>query len=114
MRVGAREAFNYEERAAGQTNAAVFAGLDRLEKPFFLWVHYFDPHSPYQPAEPFREIFASANSVTPTQQRLERAVAAYDAEIRETDHAIGELLQVFDRHGLTGSTLVVVAGDHGV
>lgn len=58
MRVGAREAFNYEERAASQTNDAVLRHLEQLTGPFFLWVHYFDPHLPYVPPEPYRSRFA--------------------------------------------------------
>ena len=96
VRVGPREAFNHEERAAVQTNAAVLAHLGSLEPPFFLWVHYFDPHLPYVPPEPFRERFAD---------RL------YDGEIAFMDAQLGELLQAVRKKG--GPLLVAVAGDHG-
>jgi Flp pilus assembly protein TadD len=92
VRVGRREAFNYEERAASQTNAAVVERLAGLEEPFFLWVHYFDPHLPYVPPPPYDSRFAGR---------------PYDGEIAFMDAAIGRLLE-----RLPGS-LVVVAGDHG-
>jgi len=92
VRVGRREAFNYEERAASQTNAAVLERLDELEEPFFLWVHYFDPHLPYVPPPPYDSRFAGR---------------PYDGEIAFMDAAIGRLLE-----HVPGS-LVVVAGDHG-
>lgn len=71
--------------------------LDGLppEKPFFLWVHLYDPHAAYSPPPPFRDDF---------RENL------YDGEIAYMDHWIGRLL----RHSrLGGDTLVTVLGDHG-
>lgn len=47
-----------------------------------LWVHYFDPHRPYDPPEPYRSRFASAGD---PPGDLARDIAAYDAEIAFTD-----------------------------
>ena len=65
-------------------------------RPFFAWVHLFDPHDPYTPPSPFREQFAGR---------------PYDGEIAFTDALLGTLLE----HGgyARSPTLVVVAGDHG-
>ena len=82
-------------------------------EPFFLWVHYFDPHSPYSPAESHRQLFLPMTGDDPAPGSLEHTVALYDAEIRETDDALGRLLQVVDEEGLTDSTVLVIAGDHG-
>lgn len=96
VRVGPREAFNHEERAASQTTDVALDMLEGLEPPFFLWVHYFDPHLPYVPPEPF----ASRHRGRP-----------YDGEIAFMDDQVGRLLAaVRDR---TARPLVVVAGDHG-
>jgi arylsulfatase A-like enzyme/Tfp pilus assembly protein PilF len=96
VRVGPREAFNYEERAASQTTDAVLGHLGDLSEPFFLWVHYFDPHLPYVPPEPFRGRFPDR---------------PYDGEIAFMDDQIGRLLDAV--RARSGSLLVVVAGDHG-
>jgi arylsulfatase A-like enzyme/Tfp pilus assembly protein PilF len=96
VRIGSRGAFNYEERAASQTNDAVFRYLDGLSEPFFLWVHYFDPHLPYVPPDPFRERFADR---------------PYDGEIAFMDDGFGRLLAAVER--VAASLVVVVAGDHG-
>jgi len=77
-------------------------------KPFFLWVHYFDPHWPYAPSPPYVDFFGSDG-----QGELEAIIARYDAEIRKTDEAIGTLLEILAEEGGDGSTLVVVVGDHG-
>ncbi len=79
--------------------------------PFFLWVHYFDPHQPYDPPPPYDRSFLSNESDLPDD--LQTTIARYDAEIRETDDAIGILLAELDAQQLRHATLVVVAGDHG-
>jgi arylsulfatase A-like enzyme/Tfp pilus assembly protein PilF len=96
VRVGDRAAFNYQERAASQTTDAVLAALPALEPPFFLWVHYFDPHLPFVPPEPFRSRFADR---------------PYDGEIAFMDAETGRLLDAV--RARAGRVLVAVAGDHG-
>jgi arylsulfatase A-like enzyme len=79
-------------------------------RPFFLFVHYFDPHDPYRPPEPFATAFALAGPFPP---RTQKAVNLYDAEIAFTDHEIGKLLESVKQLGLDGETLVVLFSDHG-
>jgi Flp pilus assembly protein TadD len=67
-------------------------------RPFFLWVHLYDAHAPYEP---------------PSPQRERHPGRPYDGEIATVDEQIGRLLQELDRRGLSGSTAVAVAGDHG-
>jgi arylsulfatase A-like enzyme len=77
---------------------------------FFLWVHYMDPHSPYDPPEPWR-----AKYVKPEMKRrsLRRAIALYDAEIAFTDREVGRLLDELDGISPPEATLVVLTADHG-
>jgi arylsulfatase A-like enzyme/Tfp pilus assembly protein PilF len=76
--------------------------LEWLEKeddrPFFGWVHLYDAHAPYEPAEPYRSRFAD---------RL------YDGEIAAVDAQVGRLLAYLEERGLAGDTVVAVAADHG-
>ncbi len=67
-------------------------------RPFFLWVHLFDPHTPYLPPEPFRSRFAGF---------------LYDGEIAFMDQQVGRLLDGLRSHGLAERTLSVAVGDHG-
>ncbi len=66
-------------------------------RPFFLFVHFFDPHRPWEAPEPF----ASA------------AADPYRAEIAWTDHCLGGLLAVLDSLGLSRNTVILMFGDHG-
>jgi arylsulfatase A-like enzyme len=92
---------DFEQRADEATDKAL-AWLHRRslaeggEQAFFLLVHYFDPHWPYEPPEGFRD-FADP----------------YDGEIAFTDAQIGRLLQEMEAMGLLEDTLVVVTADHG-
>jgi len=67
------------------------------QEPFFLFVHYYDPHSPYEAPEEYRA----------------RHDSAYDAEIAFTDKEIGRLLDGIDARGLLEGTLIVFTSDHG-
>ena len=80
------------ERSAEKTNAAVFRWLGKRKRPSFIWVHYYDPHYPYE---------------APGEGR-----AAYDAEVVRVDKAIGELLRRLDRDN-SGQRLTIFAADHG-
>ncbi len=62
-----------------------------------MWVHYFDPHYPYAPPEPFRSLHADR---------------PYLGEVAAMDHALGQLVQAFEARAGSASAIVVV-GDHG-
>ncbi len=71
------------------------------ERPFFAWVHLYDPHMPYAAPEPYRSRFPPTLS------------GAYDAEIATTDALVGRLLAALEDDGRLAGTLVVVLADHG-
>jgi choline-sulfatase len=86
-------------RPAGAVVDAALAWLDAPRaRPFFAWVHVFDPHAPYEPPEPFASRFARA---------------PYDGEVAYADSQVGRLLEWRDRSGQAARTLVVVTSDHG-
>jgi arylsulfatase A-like enzyme len=87
----------------------------KADKPFFLWVHYFDPHSPYDFREHFHPTTASAGAVPQPKltDEIRQRFRDYDSEIAYTDHHVGKLLQAIDGMGLRESTLVVLTADHG-
>ncbi len=86
-------------------------------RPFYLWVHFFDPHEPYD----LREAFANPEKIKepgPQAPQMEseearERVRRYDSEIGYADHWIGEILKVVDQLGLRENTLVVLLADHG-
>ena len=68
------------------------------ERPFFVWVHLYDAHAPYQPPEPFRSRHAGQ---------------PYDGEIAYVDAQVARLLAALDDIRPSGRTVVAVVGDHG-
>jgi arylsulfatase A-like enzyme len=84
------------------------------ERPFFLFVHFFDPHSPYAPPEEFAQHFTLGPALG-SKRGAEYAeeLRKYDAEIAYTDRELGSLLGAFEAQGLLDDTLVVVTSDHG-
>ncbi len=69
--------------------------------PFFAWIHFYDPHTPYDPPEPFRS------------QYNVRPWGLYDGEVAYLDSLVGRLLGWLSERGLEGNTAVVFLGDHG-
>jgi arylsulfatase A-like enzyme len=96
------------DRRADETTDVALAWLARRgkDRPFFLWVHYFDPHQPYAPPAPYDRRFATPGHGGP-------AGKLYDGEIAFTDQQIGRLLGAIEAEGLSARTLVVVTADHG-
>ncbi len=88
-------------KAERTADAVTDAALDWLQaapsRPFFLFVHYYDPHSPYVAPEPFRSQFAEP----------------YTAEIAFMDSQIGRLLKEMDERVGRDNLLVAIAADHG-
>ena len=100
------------DQPANATTDKALAWLGRQRepgRPFFLFVHYFDPHHPYVPPEPLASRFVSPGAVS----ELEATTAAYDGEIAFADREIGRLLAGLEPLGLAADTLVVITGDHG-
>ncbi len=94
-----RMALNEIERPAGEVTDAALAWLDEAPGArFFSWVHYYDPHSPYEPPEPFAERYRNR---------------PYVGEIAYVDSEVGRLLAWLDENGRARDTVVIVMGDHG-
>jgi len=94
------------ERSARDTTARAIAHLGQAAStaPLLLWVHYFDPHAPYAPPEPF----ASRLKSPPAR-------AAYLGEIAAMDEQLGRLVQAFEQRALKRGVApaILIAADHG-
>jgi arylsulfatase A-like enzyme len=118
------------QRTAAATNEAVLPWLEeRAAEPFFLWVHYFDPHSPYDPPARFRETFREEELDATLEERrvdaeehfpdspdlsVREAMNLYDGEIAFLDEELGRLLdRLRDQGDAWERTVVVIVGDHG-
>ena len=84
------------ERPAAATAVAAAAWLRSAPRPWMTWVHFYDPHYPYEP---------------PAEDRRPGARGAYDGEVASVDRAIGALLPAAET--APEDLLTVFAGDHG-
>jgi arylsulfatase A-like enzyme len=101
------------DRTADATTRRALAWLEQgrdPSRPFFLFVHYMDPHEPWLAPPEFLQRFRTPDL---PMDGISGLVARYDAEIAFTDHQIGELLAALDRLGLARNTIVAVSADHG-
>ena len=99
LRASAKLSLGEIERPASEVADAALAWLDEApEARFFSWVHFYDPHSPYEPPEPYATRFQGR---------------PYVGEIAYVDSQVGRLLEWLDRNDRTRDTVVMVIGDHG-
>ena len=87
------------DRKAGESVSRALAWLKKTQRrPFFFWLHLYDPHSPYDPPEPFR---------------TEYKTHPYDGEIAYADHELGRLIAWLKQNQLYNGTAIVLLSDHG-
>jgi len=105
---------DFVERRAARTARAAVAWLGASRGPRFVWVHFFDAHTPYDAAPVLRERFARESRAWSANGRDVTAwpFADYDAEVRAADRALGDVVRAFDE--VTGGRgVIVVTADHG-
>lgn len=71
---------------------------DHKTKPFFAWIHLYDPHTPYDPPSPFKEQYPNR---------------PYDGEVAYTDSQLARLWQYLEEEHLIENTILIFASDHG-
>ena len=87
-----------ERRAGDVVDRALAWMAKHRQGPFFIWLHFYDAHDPYDPPEPYKTKYASS---------------LYDGEIAYTDSAVGKLLGSLRSQDLYRGALIAVAADHG-
>ncbi|MCZ6596648.1 MAG: sulfatase-like hydrolase/transferase [Planctomycetota bacterium] len=95
-----QQTVHYDRRRAREVADAAIVWLEERdpERPFLMWVHFFDPHLPHQPPQRFLEL---AKGDT------------YHAEVAAMDFAIGRILDALRDEGVYDETMIVVVADHG-
>ncbi|MBI4318999.1 MAG: sulfatase [Chloroflexi bacterium] len=116
-------------RADITTDAAIQWLAGNASRPFFLWIHYQDPHYPFVPPAPFDKMYEplcqncsadgwnmidriGAGEIL-SELEIAQLVAQYDGTISFTDHEIGRLLQWMRDAKVSDNTLVIATADHG-
>ncbi len=123
-------------RRADCVNRRARRFLNHTQDPFFLYLHYTDPHGRYEPPAGYRERFATAydgpdwvedgnarplyESIAGTgphvdirPQDVQHLVDLYDGEIAYLDAQLGELLRELEARGLMQNTVIAITADHG-
>jgi choline-sulfatase len=87
------------DRRAGDSVTRALTWLKKNpRRPFFFWLHLYDPHSPYDPPEPFRSEYKNH---------------LYDGEIAYADHELGRMIAWLKQSELYNQSLIVFLSDHG-
>jgi arylsulfatase A-like enzyme len=119
-------------RAISDDGVAFLQAAPR-DRPFFLWLHWVNPHAPYTPPPPYDTKFLDAAAASgtrlrpvegfhggvrrewavPGRDRLGYYVAQYDGEIAAVDEQVGRVLDALRASGQAERTLVLLTSDHG-
>jgi arylsulfatase A-like enzyme len=131
-RAGVQE--NLQWSAKGHADMTTDSAITQLQmlagQPFFLWLHYFDPHYPYVPPAPYDTQYdpnysgkltfgmdtitaIEQGSIKPGPDDTKRLMSLYQGAITFMDGQLGRLFSALDSLGLTNTTIVAVTGDHG-
>ncbi len=85
-------------RPGGETARRALAWVESVKtKPFFLFLHIYEPHLPHDPPEPFRSRYG----------------ATYDGEVAASDAIVGEFLGQLRRDGIYDRAIILLVSDHG-
>ncbi|MFH1679979.1 MAG: sulfatase-like hydrolase/transferase [Candidatus Eisenbacteria bacterium] len=96
LRAGERRGHAVVERASGWLDA-------RAAGPFFLWLHFFDPHVIYDPPPPFDRLYPGR----PYPHNR------YDGEVAYLDRRVADVRRLLEERGLYEKTILVILSDHG-
>jgi len=123
--------------AVTDTALRVLTECDNQDKPWFCFLHYWDPHTPYLPPAPFSRMFYAGDEKDPDNKSawemmnnypafqyyfqewmpgltdVEFPKAQYDAEIAYVDSALVHVWSLLDKLGLTEDTAIIITADHG-
>lgn len=112
------------------TTAALDWIKEPRQNPFFLWIHYWQPHRPYMPPEPYKSLFdpsyqgaydgseaplneVTLNKIDMDEEDLAHIIALYDGSLRLIDDQLQRIFDALHTSNLENNTLVVITADHG-
>lgn len=106
---------NENQRRSDQTTEAAIKWIHKTQRPFFTWIHYWDPHDSalIPPAEIVSRFVPNVFERATLRPLASQQVALYDAEIFYMDSQFGRLLQTVRDIGQYENTITVVIADHG-
>jgi arylsulfatase A-like enzyme len=100
-------------RLASEVTDKAVGWLNKRDgSPFFLFLHYYDPHYPYGSKEQLRHN-KNILTITARPEDLERQTRLYASEIEKVDQQIARVIEVLKKKGFYDRTLLIVTADHG-
>ncbi|HLN58906.1 MAG TPA: sulfatase-like hydrolase/transferase, partial [Thermoanaerobaculia bacterium] len=91
------QSLGHVQRDGGRTLDRLRGWIERTPGKLFAFLHLFEPHTPYDPPEPYKS----------------RYPVAYDGEIARADEIVGDFLQLLKTRGLYENAVIVFLSDHG-
>lgn len=83
---------------------------EHSNEKFYLWVHLYDPHDPYDAPDKFNVFKTEDSSMEPKDIKF---IDSYDAEVHYADYEIGRIISFMDENYLFNNTILIITSDHG-
>jgi arylsulfatase A-like enzyme len=124
LRTASYEELLFSRKTAEKINTDLLSWLSRKnsQRPFFVFLNYFDAHAPYVHPKSFDSMFGKKKpqlnlQIKPTanwsDSEVQAELDAHDASIAYLDQQLGLLFEELQKRGLLENTLIVVTSDHG-
>ena len=117
---GYTQGFNYffspGHLIASEINDKTYRVFDNVFKksgPFFMYMHYFDPHDPYNAPGEYKNYFSGEIKDDRYDKAEQKVLAKYDSEIRYVDNEIGKFFEYLKTNNFYDDSLIIVTADHG-
>lgn len=121
--------FEQSYRQAAETADIAIDWLEKNgDKPYFVWVHFFDPHSPYRPPQKYVNpatkragvsgvwyelSWRERGEIVNSPEKIKAMIDLYDAEIAYADAELGRVLEAARKKAADGNLIVIATSDHG-
>jgi len=117
--------YSYDKVNAEKVNTEVINWLKgHPVQPFFIYIHYMDVHSPYNPPDEYRYLYSEKKGLHPikkdgpwesniSEEQIEYTKAMYDAQINYWDDCFREFIKKMEEEEWLKNTLIIILGDHG-
>lgn len=108
------ETFDYAN--ADFLNGEAIKAVDKYrssDKPFILYLHYMDPHTPCDVRDEYMNSILKNDTVRSVNESYDKEVKCYDSEIRFVDHYIGRFFQFLKDRSIYDDSIIIFTADHG-
>lgn len=111
------EDYRFRDRAiAAEVNKEgmeIISSFKGGKDPFFVYMHFIDPHDPYRPPDEYAELYKGNLKKRSYDDKMQQFINRYDGEIKYLDTELGKFFSWLKEQSLYENTMIIIVADHG-